>query len=379
MKAFHDLCTQPLPFAPRPFPDELLISWICRLAAANHISPSIFLPDLEHINRYRLNCEPGENIINRLAVMARVSRSTLVDLLLPNQFPNLSLLTFLQAPNPSVISSDECPSTSFPLPFCVKCASEEELPGRSLHWQAASGLLTTIVCPKHGTYFRLSCPGCESRHLTLTWNETRLVIRSLRCAWRPRPRLHGEQAPAFPLGSQQLLFRLQHDIVRALRDQAPSNFWFGTITASQFLAVVDDLFWLLRTPGLSARERSEFTFFDAFSWTSLPPNSPALFYRTRYWHFSAWDCESRANVLIAMASTMLGRRVFDNLRYEHCYPPPSDASPWDWIFPALHKRHARELLSRAIKWPSTIRMKLHSVSAAGTKARPTHRARNSIS
>jgi hypothetical protein len=379
MNALNDLCAQPLPFAPRPFPGELLISWICRLAAANHICPTIFLPELECINRYRLNCDPGENIINRLAVMARVSRRALVELLLPNQFPNLSLLTFLQAPDPSVVSSDECPSTAFPLPFCIKCASEEELPGRSLHWQAVSGLLTTVVCPKHGTDFSHSCPGCDSRQLTLVWKETRLMIRCLRCAWRPRMSLHGEQPGTCSLGSQQLLFRLQHDIVAALRDQPPSNFWFGGIPASQFLAVVDDLFWLLRTPGLSARERREFTFFDAFSWTSHSPNPRALFYRIRYWHFSAWDRESRANVLIAMAATMLGRRVFEIFPCEHYYPPASYTAPWDWIFPALHKRYARELLSRAIKWPSTMRLRLHSVSAATRKARPIHQDRNSTS
>jgi len=36
-----------LPFAPRPFPDELLLSWICRLAAANHVSLDLFFPEMK--------------------------------------------------------------------------------------------------------------------------------------------------------------------------------------------------------------------------------------------------------------------------------------------------------------------------------------------
>src|ERR1700756_5185245 len=134
---------QPLPVAPRPFSDELLLSWICRLAAANHVSLELLFPDLERMNSYHLNCDPGEHMISHLAVMARFPSSRLHNLLLPNQFPNLPLLTSLQIPTSSVISSNDGPSVSFPLPFCSDCAGEEEHHRRSLYWEAEDGLLTT--------------------------------------------------------------------------------------------------------------------------------------------------------------------------------------------------------------------------------------------
>lgn len=83
------------------------------------------------MNRHRLNCDPGDGILARLAAMARLPPSTLHGLLLPNQFPNLSLLSFLQTPEPSVVSRDEYPSESFPLPFCSDCAGEDTRPPRS--------------------------------------------------------------------------------------------------------------------------------------------------------------------------------------------------------------------------------------------------------
>src|SRR5260370_38927835 len=119
-----NLTAPTLPFAPRPFSDELLLSWICRLAAANHVRLSGFFPELQTMSHYRLNCDPGEKFIARLAAMARLPQSTVHRLLLPNQFPNLSLLSFLQVPKPSVVSSHGDPSDSTPLPCCSICAGE---------------------------------------------------------------------------------------------------------------------------------------------------------------------------------------------------------------------------------------------------------------
>ena len=360
----YDPAVPPLPFAPRPFPDELLLSWICRLAAANHMGLNGLFPELRAMNHYRLNCDPGEGIIARLAAMARLPPSTLHCLLLPNQFPNLSLLSFLQTPEPSVVSSDEYPSESFPLPFCSDCAGEDTRPPRSLYWQAEAGLLTTILCPRHGTYFGRSCPGCDREQLTLAWDQARLIVRCLQCGWRPTVPPKRKPAPSFPAGPRHLLFRFQCDIAAALRDHLPSSYWCGPLPAVQFLRIVDDLYWLLRTPGLSALCDKKFTFTEGFSWTSVYRDSRTLFSRTQYWPFSAWDYYSRAELLVAMATTMLGTRAFQTLGRKPCFPAPTACYPWDWIFPSLQKRHAQDLLRRVANWPPTARLPVSI--AAGT-------------
>ena len=356
MMFVFDLTAPTLPFAPRPFSDELLLSWICRLAAANHVRLSDFFPELRAMSGYRLNCDPGDEFIARLAEMARLHQSTLHRLLLPNQFPNLFLLSFLQVPKPSAVFSYEYPSDSTPLSCCSICAGEGELAHRSLYWQAEAGLLTTVLCPLHGTYVGHYCPGCDRSQLTLAWNHTHLIVRCLRCDWRPVAPSKPEPVSSRPLGSLQLLFRLQCDIVTALRDQAPSSLWCGPITAVKFLHVVDDLYWLLRTPGLSAICGKRFTFTEGFSWTSYEPDSRTLFTRTQYWPFSAWDNYSRAELLVAMATTMLGNRAFEMLGRKPCYPEPTAWHPWDWIIPSLRKTHAQELMRRVAEWPLEMRL-----------------------
>jgi len=62
--------------------------------------------------------------------------------------------------------------------------------------------------PRHGTYVGHFCPGCDRSQLTLAWNHTRLIVRCLRCDWRPVAPPKPEPVSSYPLGSLQLLFRL---------------------------------------------------------------------------------------------------------------------------------------------------------------------------
>jgi len=161
---------------------------------------------------------------------------------------------------------------------------------------------------------------------------------------------------------------MQCDLIAALRGHPPSSFLCGEISAVQFLRVVDDLYWLLRTPGLSAHCGQLFTFTDGFSWTRLRSESWTFFARIRDWPFSAWDRTSRAELLLAMAAAMLGTRAFEILGNSPHFPAPTAFYPWDWILPSLNRPYAQELLNRAAHWPSRLRF---SVSiAAGVAIMP---------
>lgn len=56
-----------------------------------------------------------------------------------------------------------------------------------------------------------------------------------------------------------------------------------------------------------------------------------------------WDCYSRAALLLAMTTTLLGRRAFQMLGRKPGFPAPSAGYPWVWILSSLRKKHAREL------------------------------------
>jgi hypothetical protein len=218
------------------------------------------------------------------------------------------------------------------------------------------GLLTTLLCPRHGTQVGYACPGCHRGQLTVIWNDACLIVRCLRCAWRPPPPPNSKLDSTNHLGPLQLIFRLQRDIAAALRDLAPSHFWCGPITAVHFLRVVDDLYWLLRTPGLSARAGKKFTFTQDFTWTSFYREPRTLFTRTQYWSFCAWDSYSRAEVLVAIAAAMLGTRAFITLGRRPYYLKPTANYPWDWILPQLREASAQEFIRRVAEWPLAMRM-----------------------
>jgi hypothetical protein len=72
----------------------------------------------------------------------------------------------------------------------------------------------------------------------------------------------------------------------------------------------------------------KYTFTEGFSWTSYYRDSRTLFTPTEYWPFSAWDNYFRAELLVAIAATMLGNRVFETLGRKPCYPEPTACYPW---------------------------------------------------
>ncbi len=293
-----------------------------------------------------------------LALAARLHYSTLTNLLLPNQFPNFSQLRFLQVSDVPVPPHNERSSLSFPLPFCKSCAVEAERIPSGLCWEVGTGLPTTILCLQHGESSICARPECADTQLVFIWKETRPLLRCSQCCWRPTPVSKNEFDPAEPSGPRGLLCHLQRDIVAALRGSPPSNFWFGTIAAAQFLTVLDDLYWLLRTPGLSAIGDPSSTFSDAFFWISSLSNSRLLFHRTGYSPFSAWHPDPRAELLLAIAATMLGERSFVVLRRRPYYPPPSHCYPFCWMLRSLHTKHASRLQTMKASWPSTLRSRL---------------------
>jgi hypothetical protein len=195
---------------------------------------------------------------------------------------------------------------------------------------------------------RLTIPEVDEAALRLGLSRAHLY--RLLARFRQRPRSSS--------GPWELLCHLQRDIVTALRGSPPSSFWLGTIPASQFLKVVDDLYWLLRKPGLSVIADPSSTFSDAFSWTNSLSSSRLLFHRTGHSAFSARHPDPKAELLLAIAATMLAERAFRVLKRLPYYPPLSRCYPFCWILRSLHTTHALRLRRMQATWPSTLQSRL---------------------
>jgi hypothetical protein len=338
-------------FAPRPFSDELLLSWISRVAAANHCEINILFPELAHLSPYRLNCNPGESILHGLALATRLHYSTLLNLLLPSQFTAFAQLSFLKLAEVSEPRIDDDEEVSFHPPFCQACAGDAEHALRDLYWKAETGLPTTTLCLQHHSFAMRICPECADTRLALRWEQNHSVVRCSRCCWRPAPLAKHNIASADPAGPWDLLCHLQRDIATALRGRTPSYFWFGEISPAQFLDLLNDLYWLLRTPGLSVLADPLCSFCDSFFWTSPLSSARLLFHRTGHSSFPTWHPDSRAELLLALTATMLGPRACATLKHQTFYPPVSDCYPFCWILRCMKTSHAHQLRDMASSWP----------------------------
>lgn len=96
-------------------------------------------------------------------------------------------------------------------------------------------------------------------------------------------------------------------------------------------------------------------------------NRQSLFARIKYWPYMAWDDGSRAELLLAVATIMLGIRSFEMFGSHPRFPAPTACYPWDWILSSLDKPYAAELLNRAANWPPRLRFPV--LIAAGVTKR----------
>jgi hypothetical protein len=138
-----------LPMAPRPHQDELLSSWLHRIAAANWLS----LPELIDSVRYHGDCLPdlqcGDYRMpaawrSRLAALCRVPSVQLWSLELQCRFPGIDPDWFTYERNPRFRAAAWPFGAS--LPFCASCCQQQHSTG------------FVYVCAEWCFVFRTHCP-----------------------------------------------------------------------------------------------------------------------------------------------------------------------------------------------------------------------------
>jgi hypothetical protein len=149
-----------LPFSPRPFSQELLSSWLLRVAAANCVSLNELLVGFELRNRrlefegtidYRLT----ESTVEALAVFCRTPVRTIHNMAIayraPKQSPRL-LLRFTECHR----HCGRACSIRARYAFCSSCLDEQTT--IHVHWEWALSFL--LFCPVHRSPMLEACPSC---------------------------------------------------------------------------------------------------------------------------------------------------------------------------------------------------------------------------
>jgi TniQ len=228
-----------LPMAPRPMSDELLPSWLHRVATANALS---FGELLESARAGRL---PGLVGVmdhglptawrTRLATFCRIpeSRIRLIDL--QSQFPNRNLSWFTHAR--AFHGSSGEPSIQLGRPFCVPCGEERRERYKPAYIRADWALAFRTHCPHHLSPLIDGCGAC-GRMTFPRWSGTQFCCQGCEAPLKPTHTL--SDSPGL-----RAVVRLQNTIHGCFLGRPPELHWLGSLSGNRFLQVIFELIDIL--------------------------------------------------------------------------------------------------------------------------------------
>lgn len=139
---------------PKPFPDEILSSWIARTAYAHHTHPQTFLNlhfDNSHFN-WRLNFDASvsDQEIEILAQKSGFSYNTIYEMTL-RSYEGYLQEAIIPIGNNRLITKQQN--------FCPVCLREDSFPYFRKSWK----VLLLPICLQHQCYLHEGCPSCKSK------------------------------------------------------------------------------------------------------------------------------------------------------------------------------------------------------------------------
>ncbi|WP_082640959.1 TniQ family protein [Sinorhizobium sp. GL28] len=175
---YRDVVSDRWPVIIAPQPDELLSSWLHRLAYANGVTARAF-PRVLGLNpgmwSASLDLRLPIDVESQLRIHAGVSPCQLSAMTLSHTLPKQLLLPLRNS------TRRDGPTW---LQFCSRCLAEDAHPYFRRRWRLA----TRISCDRHGARLRDRCPSCRSR--IAVFDQSKLVPQQycarcgydLRCA-----------------------------------------------------------------------------------------------------------------------------------------------------------------------------------------------------
>ncbi|NSZ19805.1 TniQ family protein [Agrobacterium vitis] len=148
---YHDAVSDRWPVTVTPQPDELLSSWLHRLAYANGVPPRAFARVLGRNSLMwsaSLDLRLPSDIANLLSANTGIAPNELAAMMLRHALPRRLLL-------PLRNSGHRTDSTW--LQFCSRCLAEDAQPYFRRRWRLA----TRVSCMEHSCRLRDRCPSCH--------------------------------------------------------------------------------------------------------------------------------------------------------------------------------------------------------------------------
>ncbi|MFF2323960.1 TniQ family protein [Agrobacterium sp. NPDC058088] len=180
---YHNLIGDRWPVVIKPQPDELVSSWIHRLAIANGIAPLqlAFLLDLGGgMWSARLDLKLPIKLVDRLAMLTGLHSETILSMVVTE-----AAITSLMFPLRKQAGSNQ----SVWLQYCSFCLAGDGVPYFRRQWRQAS----RVSCFTHGHGLRDRCPACRTG--IIAFSQTAVIPQHfcVRCdfdlRWAPRAQI----------------------------------------------------------------------------------------------------------------------------------------------------------------------------------------------
>jgi hypothetical protein len=228
-----------LPMAPRPMSDELLSSWLHRVATANALSFGELVESARagHLPRPAGVMDHGLSIAwrTRLAKFCRITENHIRVIDLQSQFPDRNLTWFTHTRD--FHGSPGEPPIQLCRPFCVHCGEEQQQLNGPPYIRAAWALAFRTHCPRHLSPLMDRSSSCGM--ITFPrWSSSRFCCQ--RCTATLKPTHTLLDSPGL-----RAVIWLQETIHDCLRGRHPEPYWLGSVSGSRFLQVVFELIDIL--------------------------------------------------------------------------------------------------------------------------------------
>lgn len=379
-----------LPLAPRPMEDELLSSWLSRVACRYDLDGGALRDilttpgdDAEAMPTMNgLDYRPAHKEIAALASAARLPVERLSILALKTANPTWPRHWFAWdwgVFNPT--NGTERYADALAPGWCDLCLNEDHATGRHAYLRRHWAYAAVGFCHRHRLPLRHLCPFCQTAS-TLRFVPSDGGTR-LCCGDCGRPL--DEYAAADPkdaAGSTSadnilidhawsVVMAFETDLCRALNRRTPTARWMGPSRPAGFIAATEDLIVaLMAGQGAYPREHA----INAFDNAAFP--SPGKF-RSRV-DLRYWACcvppARRRSLLAAVVSLLLDEEASALVSASWIGSYRWTAS-LDWLYSWVGEDQKAWLVARSAEWPELLRQRLEKIAGEASVRQSAHHGR----
>jgi hypothetical protein len=241
---------RPLPVAPRPYHDEIILFWLARIGARFGYDTVGFRHYLFGEGRIDLSYDPTEQSIVRISKMTRLKSGNVRKLAVKRCFPSRTRHGFMW--EYEFLRSDFKNTGDLKPSWCNLCFEEDEREGREPYFRHIWASAFSIMCNKHCWPLTDRCWNCyviQSHIYHYRNGKLQILCNECRCKLSVRkssavaefPKCSNDQI----LSAWQCLIEIQEHLIFAI-DYHPTSKWlFPGVSGKEFLLAFGLICWVL--------------------------------------------------------------------------------------------------------------------------------------